>query len=95
MNHCILVKWNESVTDKAAMLKEIAPVFAPSAEIAGVEGVRIIPNCIDRSNRYDCMIVIRMEKDALPAWDASETHRTWKERYGERIEKKAIFDWEE
>ena len=38
------------------------------------------------------MIVLTMDRDALPAYDACEAHHQWKQRYGELIEKKAIFD---
>ena len=41
------------------------------------------------------MIVMKMDQEALPAYDASEPHHRWKEEYGDRIAKKAIFDCEE
>ena len=52
------------------------------------------PCCIDRENRYDVMIVLDMDKDALSAWDASPLHHQWKDEYGALLEKKAIFDHE-
>ncbi len=94
MRHHIIVKWNEKVTDRQALLEELEALFAPAREIEGVEGVRLIPNCVDRPNRYDLMIVIGMEKEALPNWDASAVHHEWKERYGGLVGSKAIFDCE-
>ena len=94
MKHCILAKWNEKVTDKAALLQEVEGLFAAYDAVAGVYGVSVLPCCIDRPNRYDVMIVLDMEKDALSAWDASALHHRWKDEYGDLLEKKAIFDYE-
>ena len=41
------------------------------------------------------MIILDMEKEALAAYDVSEPHLRWKKEYGDRIEKKAIFDCDE
>ena len=49
---------------------------------------------IDRTNRYDMLIVITMEESALPLYDACDAHHHWKDAYGPLIEKKAIFDCE-
>jgi hypothetical protein len=38
------------------------------------------------------MIVFDMDKEALPAYAASEPHLRWKRDYADRIAKKAIFD---
>ena len=95
MKHCIIVKWNEIVTDKAKILDGVREVFADCTATDGVKGVEIIPNIIDRPNRYDVMIVVTMDKDALTAWDDSDTHKRWKSEYGDRIVSKAIFDAEE
>ena len=45
-------------------------------------------------NRYDLMIEIDMEPEALDAYDRSVWHHQWKEQYGSLLEKKAIFDHE-
>ncbi len=37
------------------------------------------------------MIVVEMEKAALPNWDASRIHHQWKEQFGGLLEKKAIL----
>ena len=86
MLHHILVKWKERPADTAARIREVEAVFR------GAHEVRVVPNVIDRPNRYDLMIVLTMDRAALPAYDACEAHHQWKQRYGELIEKKAIFD---
>ena len=92
MFHHIIAKFNEQVTDKAALIAEIDRLYSTAAEIEGVHGCRVIPNCVDRSNRYDVMIRIEMDADKLSVWDASDLHHVWKEKYGSLLEKKAIFD---
>ena len=94
MKHCILAKWGEKVTDKAALLPPITALFSAANTISGVHGVEIFHCCIDWANRYDVMIVLDMDKEALPNWDASAVHHQWKDEYGNLIEKKAIFDYE-
>ena len=94
MKHCILAKWNETVTDKAALLAQVRALYTAADDIPGVHGVTVHPCCIDRPNRYDLMIVLDMDKEALPNWDASDIHHRWKDEYGELLEKKAIFDYE-
>ena len=89
-----MVKWNSTVTDKASVLSALRLLFSPAAEIPGVSGVRFIENCVDRPNRYDLAILIGMERSALPLWDACEVHKRWKSAYGDKIEAKAIFDFE-
>lgn len=76
---------------------DIAPIralFLETLRIPGIHDVSLYPNIIHRPNRYDLMIVIAMEKEALPAYDASEPHHRWKETYGQYIASKAIFDCE-
>ena len=92
MQHHILVKWKERPADTACRVREVEAVFHGALGVPGVHAVRVVPNVIDRPNRYDLMIVLTMDKDALPAYDACEAHHAWKNRYGELIEKKAIFD---
>ena len=71
-----------------------AGVGTAAAEIDGVRGVEFKENCIERENRYDLMIVLEMDEEALPSWDASEIHHRWKDEYGHLVAKKAIFDCE-
>ena len=92
MKHHIIAKFNETVTDKTGMLTDIQKLFAAGTPAEGVESISVIPNVIDRPNRFDVMIVIEMDRDALPNWDASQLHHDWKDRFGAYLEKKAIFD---
>ena len=94
MRHHIIVKFNDQVQDKAALLKEVTELFAESVQLPGVTGYTVHPNVIDRDNRYDMMIVIHMDKETLPIYDACPMHKRWKSEYGHLIEKKAIFDCE-
>ena len=94
MKHCILAKWNETVTDKAALLAQVRALYTAADDIPGVHSVTVHPCCIDRPNRYNLMIVLDMDREALPNWDASDIHHRWKDEYGGLLEKKAIFDYE-
>ena len=108
MKHCIIAKFNESAADKRAALAQVRALFAGAegrdvtvilfagAEpVEGVRGITIHENCVARDNRYDLMIVVEMEKAALPNWDDSRIHHQWKEQFGGLLEKKAIFDYED
>ena len=95
MKHCIITKFNESVIDKPTAIESVKALFASAAPIEGVNGIVIHENCVERDNRYDLMIVVEMEKAALPNWDASEIHHRWKNQFGGMLEKKAIFDYED
>lgn len=92
MLHHIIVKWNDQVTDKSAMAAKVAELYAPASDISGVRGVTLKPNVIDRPNRYDLMIVLDLEPEALTAWDASDLHKQWKANFSGLIAQKAIFD---
>lgn len=93
MIHHIIVKWN-SEADKTALANEVKNLFAEAVEIEGVHGAEIKENVVPRENRYDIMIAVSMDKDALPVWDNSNLHKKWKNQYGSMIEKKCIFDCE-
>ena len=95
MNHCILVKWNSEVKDKHNFTKFVKSVFDKLFKIEGIRGVEYRENCVDRENRYDLLICIKMDREILSIYDASEPHHEWKEKYGKFVEKKAIFDFEE
>lgn len=94
MKHHIIVKWNESVKDKASLIPDIRSLFEKTLTIEGITNVELLPNIIDRPNRYDLMIAITMEKEALPFYDESSYHKEWKEKYGNMIASKCIFDSE-
>lgn len=92
MQHHILVKWKEQPADVPARLGDVEAIFRPVTAIPGIAKVEVIPNVIDRPNRYDMLIRITMDASALPAYDSCDAHHRWKERYGPLIDKKAIFD---
>jgi len=94
MKHFIIAKFKPEVADKTSLMAPIRQMFSVAGEIPGVHGAEVYPCCVDRPNRYDVMIVLDMDKDALPVYDASEMHHAWKEQYGDLLEKKAIFDCE-
>ena len=91
MKHHILVKFVEG-TDVKALLDPVREIFAETLAIPGIHGLELKPSNSDRPNRYDLMIVLDMDQEALPAYDVSAPHLRWKTEYGGRIAKKAIFD---
>ena len=93
MRHFIIVKWNDPDAMKPAV-PAIEALFRETLAIPGIRSVDVYPSCSDRANRYDLMIEIGMDAEALPAYDASAPHHAWKERYGGAIAQKAIFDCE-
>ena len=92
MKHHIIVKFVDSVADRQALFGEIAAHFAPAADIEGIHGVTICPSVTDLPNRYDLMIILDMEKSALPVWAECAVHTEWKRKYSPVIGQKAIFD---
>lgn len=95
MKHYIIVKFTREAKEKSDLLPSIRALFSGAAQIPGVCGAQVFPNCTQRENRYDLMIVVEMETSALQSWDDSALHHAWKERYGQYIEKKTIFDRED
>ena len=93
MKHHIIVKFTPG-TDAKALAAPVRRIFAQTLTIPGVHDVQVLLSNSDRANRYDMMIVMDMDKEALPLYDVSAPHLHWKAEYGDRIEKKAIFDCE-
>lgn len=93
MKHFIIVKWNDAAKMKS-QTEAIETLFKKTLVIPGIDAVEIHPSCSDRANRYDLMIEIRMDPDALPVYDDCEPHHLWKEQYGGEIAHKVIFDCE-
>lgn len=93
MEHYIISKFH-AVPD-AALVAEISELFRGALNVPGVTAVSVKPNVTPRPNRYDLMICITLERtEALENWDNCEIHKLWKARYGQMLEKKAIFDCE-
>ena len=93
MTHYIIAKFIDTC-ETAPLVEPIRTLFEETLKIPGIHAVRVKPCCIDRPNRYDLMIEIDMDKDALEAYDVSEPHRKWKQEYGHLLQSKAIFDSE-
>ena len=94
MLHHIIVKFNNTVEDKHLVISKASELFERLRSLDGINDVNLYPNCIDRDNRYDLMIVIDMDKKALETYDSCEVHKTWKADFGKYILSKAIFDRE-
>ena len=95
MKHCILAKYTaDAYSRRAELLPRVREIFSAAADIPGVTGAEVFPNCVDRPNRYDVLIVLEMARDALTAYDESAMHHRWKDEFGPLLEKKAIFDFE-
>lgn len=92
MQHYIIVKWNDTVKDKSERADEVKGLYASATDISGIHRVTIKENVTARDNRYDLMIIIDMDVEALKEWDNSTLHHRWKEEYGQLIDKKAILD---
>lgn len=95
MKHCIIVKFKSEAGDRAALLRRIRALFDGGEAVPGVRSYSFRENCVQRPNRYDLMIELDMEPEALESWDVSQLHRDWKTQFGGCIESKAIFDYEE
>ena len=94
MKHYIIAKFKEDV-DTAALIAPITEVFDKTLNVPGIHGVKVKPCVIARPNRYDVMIEIDMDKEALDAYDACEAHKKWKQEYGPLLQAKTIFDSED
>lgn len=94
MFHCILVKFLPSVEDRRELAGQIRELFSAAGDIPGIRSAAVYPSAVDRPNRYDLMIRLDMDRQALDAWDESSLHRRWKEQFGPLLQAKAIFDWE-
>ncbi len=92
MKHHIIIKFLDTVSNKDELISHINELFSHAAEMPGIHQVQTFPSCIDRPNRYDLMIQIVMEPDALNEWDSSEIHKKWKADYGKYLAAKTIFD---
>lgn len=92
MLHYIIVKWKDE--NKEQLTLSARKLYSEATSIKGISAVEIKENVTPRDNRYDLMIVLTMQKEALPVWDNSELHLKWKSDFGKYIDKKCIFDCE-
>lgn len=92
MKHCILAKFTPAAkAQRAALLPRIREIFSAAADIPGVHGAEVIPNCVDRDNRYDVLIRLDMDREALSLYDVSAMHHRWKDEFTPLLEKKAML----
>lgn len=94
MKHHIIVKFKKDV-NLDSILPDIKNIFDETLKIEGVHFVDYKINCIEKDNRFNLMIIIDMDKEALSIYDKSNPHLLWKEKYTSFIEAKAIFDSED
>ncbi len=92
MQHYIIVKYNETAIDREALLKEIGSLFEQAVRMDGIHSVEVRPAVLMSDIRYDLMICMEMEREALAAFDASFIHSQWKSGYSGYIRHKVIFD---
>ncbi len=96
MQHHVIVKYNSTVKDKEALSNEIGTLFKGMVgKVKGVHKVSPHKNCIDMANRYDLMIIVDMDKDALDAYATSAIHDKWINEYPQFLESKVIMDYED
>ena len=93
MKHHIILKFADGA-DVPSLEAPVRAIFEETLAIDGIRGIDIKLSNSDRSNRYDMMIIMDMDQEALPAYDVSEPHLRWKAEYGPITASKAIFDCE-
>ena len=94
MKHYILAKFIDK-NDLERYFEDIKQIYDRTLEIEGVNSVVLHRSNSDRANRYDLMIEMTLSEEALNVYDECEAHKEWKERYGGKLQSKAIFDCEE
>lgn len=92
MKHYIIVKFHDKAVFRNSLYEEIQNLFLKAEELEGVHRVTFYPSCTDFPNRYDLMIQLEMEPEALAVYDSSAMHAVWKRDYSRYVESKAIFD---
>jgi len=93
MKHYIIVKFKENV-DKKDILNPLKTLFNKAIDIKGIDKIEFYTSSIELPNRYDLMIKMTLNKQALIEFDNSEIHNTWKTEFGKYIIAKTIFDCE-
>ena len=94
MKHYIIAKCTDSVSDITGFVKKAEAHFQAITEVEGVYAVRVVEGIREGANRFHIMIEIDMDRSALKAYDESDCHHEWKEKFGPYLEKKTIFDYE-
>ena len=94
MKHYIIAKFKEGCRTQE-LIGPIRELFEETLTLNGIHGVKVKPCCVARPNRFDIMIEIDMDREALEVYDACEPHRRWKQEYADLLSGKVIFDSEE
>lgn len=97
MNHVMIAKFKPeySKAEILAMFEDIKLIYENAKTIPGIHDVIYKSNCIDRPNRYDIYVNIVMDREALSSWDDCQWHAEWKKKYGDLLQSKCIFDYED
>ena len=91
MKHYIIVKLKDRANTEE-LAKKAKEIFAETLEIPGVHSVKVKKSCSELPNRYDLMIIMDIEPQALPVYADCEPHLRWKKLCDPLQESKAIFD---
>lgn len=94
MKHCIIVKFKDHENWKS-LIGEIQAHFEKAKLIDGVSGLSLKISNSERENRFHLMIELDMTREGLLNFDVSDVHKSWKEKYGELLEAKTIFDYDD
>lgn len=82
MKHCILAKFTPGGQGAARRAAAAYPGdILRRGGYSRVHGAEVIPNCVDRDNRYDVLIRLDMDREALPLYDVSAMHHRWKDEF--------------
>ena len=96
MQHHVIVKFKDNIENKIALADEIGNLFKGMVgSVPGVHKVSPHKNCIGMSNRYDLMVIVDMDKDALQTYTDSAIHSKWINDYEKFLESKVIMDYED
>ncbi len=93
MRHYIIIKLKDR-SQKSEVAQNARSIFERTLAIEGVNSVSVYENCVDRPNRYDVMIEMEMQPEALALYDPSDAHMEWKRYCDPLLEAKAVFDCE-
>ena len=91
MRHYIIVRFKEWV-DWRSHVPVISTFFKKASVIDGVNNISINTSCSELPNRHHLMIEMVVTAEGLINFDNSTIHSEWKEKYGELIKEKTIFD---
>lgn len=73
MRHFIIVKLKDP-KEKAALAGPVQALFEQTLAVPGIHEVKLHLSCSERPNRYDMMIELVMEPEALPRSMTRRSH---------------------